>query len=87
MRARDLMTDPNSTSPLCKSSVPRAKVQCDDAMRSMIGGENLLLGSANLTVLIVWLIRAVLFVKECVNTSNNAKQLKRDSKLKKLPPK
>ena len=46
MRAREVMTDPNSTSPLCKSSVPRAKVQCDDAMRSMIGGENLLLGSA-----------------------------------------
>ena len=40
-----------------------------------------------MTVLIVWLIRAVLFVKECVNTSNNAKQLKRDSKLKKLPQK
>ena len=85
-----MMTDPNSTSPLCKSSVPRAKVQCDDVMgvctMSNHWGENLLLRSVNLTVLIVWLIRAVLFVKECVNTSNNAKQLKRDSKLKKLPP-
>ena len=29
-------------------------------------------------VLIVWLIRAVLFVKECVSTSNNAEQLIRD---------